>query len=85
MCSGVLSIGISSSESSGCVLFVSPCHGFARLCKIVCIDMMTFRTNLYMRGHGDVCQGFELSGRVLVLDLESVRSRWVLGLFLNIS
>ena len=42
------------------------------------------KMNLCMRGVGDVCQGFELSGRVLVLDLESVR-RGVLGLLLNIS
>ncbi len=36
-----------SWPSWGRVLFPSLCHGCARLCRIVCIDMMTFTVDLY--------------------------------------
>ena len=62
-----LRFGTLSSESSGRVFFLSPCVGCARLCRIMCIDVMTFTANLYARGADEVCQGFDCAGLALVL------------------
>jgi len=47
------------------------------------MDMMTFTANLYTRGAGEVCRGFDLAGLVLTsLELLSLSSSLSLSLSL---